>query len=61
MVIGMLFFKEVKGGTLTRADILSGDSGKSYYMSEISVDGNGKFISGIESFEETDCEIASML
>ena len=57
----MLFFKEVKGETLTRADILAGDSGKSYYMSEISVDGNGKFISGIESFEDADCEITSML
>ena len=57
----MLFFKQVTDRTLTRADILAGDSGKSYYMSEISVDGNGEFISGIESFESTDSEIASML
>ena len=46
---------------MTRADILAGDSGKSYYMSEISVDGNGEFVSGIESVEITDSEITSML
>lgn len=57
----MLFFKEVKGRTLTRADLLASDSDKSYYMSEISVDGKGEFISGIESLEDTDSEVASML
>lgn len=57
----MLFFKEVKGRTLTRADILASDNGKSYYMSEISVDGNGEFISGTESVEDADSEIRSML
>ena len=57
----MLFFKEVKDRTLTRADILASDSDKSYYMSEISVNGNGEFVSGIESVEDTDSEITSML
>ena len=61
MVTGMLFFREVKGKTLTRADILTSDSNKSYYMSEISVDGNGEFISGVESVEDTDSEIIPML
>lgn len=59
--MSMLFFEEAKGRTLTRADILAGDSGKSYYMSEISVDGNGEFVSGIESVENTDSKITSML
>lgn len=59
--MSMLFFEEANGRALTRADILAGDSDKSYYMSEISVDGKGKFISGIESFEDTDSEITSML
>lgn len=57
----MLFFKEVNGETLTRADILASDSNKSYYMSEISVDGNGEFVSGIESVEDTESELTSML
>ena len=61
MVISMFFFKEVKGRTLARADMLASDNNKSYYMSEISVDGNGEFISGIESVEDTDSEITSML
>ena len=57
----MFFFKEVKDTTLTRADILASDSRKSYYMSEICVDGNGEFVSGTESVEDTDSEITSML
>lgn len=57
----MLFFKEVKGRTLTHADILASDSNRSYYMSEICVNGNGEFVSGIESVEDIDNEITSML
>ena len=57
----MIFFREVDRRTVTRDQILTDENFKEHYMSEIGVDGNGNFVSGVESVEKIGGNAISLL
>ena len=57
----MIFFREVDRRTVTREQILADKNFKKYYMSEIGVDGDGNFVSGVESVEKISGNVISLL